>query len=146
LSWREKARTLFRIILGLIFVLSSSDNLFNPSHISEIITAYSIIPARLIPLMAIVLPWLEFICGIMLIANVYSKSVLLILLALLFSFTGSVSFNLARGLKHACGCFEIFSIKEEISIVTVIRNIVLILVAIFLYRGANNVFIENKNN
>ncbi|MFH1825435.1 MAG: MauE/DoxX family redox-associated membrane protein [Candidatus Firestonebacteria bacterium] len=121
-----------RLIIGILFILSSFNDLYNPEYFRTSILMYKILPVMLASITAIVLPWLEFVCGILIILNVHTKSSALILSVILVAFIGAISLNLVRGYIHDCGCFNIFGFKENISIFVVIRDIVLLCFTVVL--------------
>ncbi|MFH1825415.1 MAG: MauE/DoxX family redox-associated membrane protein [Candidatus Firestonebacteria bacterium] len=134
----DKTVIILRIIVGILFILSSLPNLFRPDHFLKIIQEYNIISDAIAPLMAVYLPWLEVGCGIMFVFNFYTKSNAVILLLVLFPFTIAVTINICRGLIHDCGCFELFGIKEQIGFIVILRNLILMSFTILIYIKSGN--------
>jgi uncharacterized membrane protein YphA (DoxX/SURF4 family) len=60
-----------RVVLGAVFIFASVDKILHPDAFAVIIKNYQILPVKLISLAAVVLPWLELILGISLIAGVW---------------------------------------------------------------------------
>ena len=136
--------SILRIFLGALFILSSVTKMMNPGHFAAVVLEYRMIPLQLIPIFAVVFPWIQLLCGAMLIINIYTKSNALILGVLLLMMTSAVSFNLLRGVIHDCGCFEIFNISEKIGAFTIIRNIVLIGMVSAVFLRSTNVLVRVK--
>jgi len=102
-SWVE---WFIRWLFGITFVYASYHKIIEPAHFAKIIYGYYLFPEFIINLIAIILPYLELICGITLILGIYPRSALLILESMLFSFIVALSINLIRGHNFDCGCFS----------------------------------------
>ncbi|NVM01716.1 MAG: DoxX family membrane protein [Candidatus Helarchaeota archaeon] len=127
----------FRLILGLTFILASIDKIGNPEKFLEIINNYNIVPKFISPIIAVVLPWSEFICGIFLIFGILTQSAAFMIILLLMVFIFGVSVNLYRGSDIECGCFNLLFESESIGLQTILRNVIFICFAsiiIFLNR------------
>ncbi len=95
-----------RMILGAIFIYASIDKILHPAAFAKAVYNYQILPEALINLTAIILPWLELVLGLALIAGLLREGSVCIITFLLLVFFGSMVFNLARGLNIHCGCFS----------------------------------------
>lgn len=105
-SWSRRTLLVLRLALGGIFVFASLDKLLHPAAFAEIIVSYRVLPAVLVNAAAIVLPWLELVLGLLLLAGRLLDGALLLVNLLLLAFWGSLVFNYARGLDVHCGCFS----------------------------------------
>lgn len=94
-----------RLILGSVFVYASIDKIYHPTAFAQIVYNYQVIPDALINITAIVLPWLELLLGILLIAGIWLPSAILLSNLLLLTFFGTLVFNEVRGISVHCGCF-----------------------------------------
>jgi hypothetical protein len=118
------------IAVGLIFIWASVHKLMNPADFALSIFRYHIVPHTLINPAALVLPWLELLCGICAVGvPKMRKPALLILLALLIVFTGAIVINLLRGTTLACGCFTVSPLARPLSWMNVLRNLGIITLA-----------------
>ena len=98
--------------LGFTFIAASLDKIVDPYQFSESITNYQITPYWISNLVALILPWLEFICGLLLIISclkIFSdfdlfdiSNNLIILMLLWFIFILIVAS--IKGLDIDCGC------------------------------------------
>ena len=102
--------------LGLTFISASLDKIVNPYDFSKSIMGYEIFPNSMTNLVALVLPWIELICGFILVVSLFElhKSFLkynhyidvanniIILMLLWFIFILAVAS--IRGLDIDCGC------------------------------------------
>ena len=108
--WTELAA---RWILGVIFVFASYNKILAPAAFAKIIYGYDLFPAVLINLIAIIVPFLEFVAGLALIIGFYPRSAALIVNGMLLVFITALSINLIRGHEFDCGCFSIAADSQE---------------------------------
>lgn len=129
-------RSLPRIFLGVVFIIASVDKIIDPIAFAEIIKNYQILPDVMIGPVAFILPWLEFVCGAMLVCNVMLETATTILIAMLLVFIAALSANLYRGIDVACGCFSTNATQSSGMLETIVRDIVLLTAAglTFLFR------------
>ncbi|HUL45303.1 MAG TPA: MauE/DoxX family redox-associated membrane protein [Bacteroidota bacterium] len=96
---------LCRLVVGSVFIVAAIDKIVAPDAFAESIYAYGLIPYPLINLFALILPWLELCCGILLISGVFVRSSASILTLLLLIFIVAIITALSRHLNIDCGCF-----------------------------------------
>lgn len=120
-----------RWILGGIFIYASYDKILHPTAFAEIIYRYQLFPDVLINLIAIVLPWLELIMGLFLIAGIWMPGTVVWINILLVSYTGALIFNLSRGLDIDCGCFSTTA-GNSIDIGTVLWDAAFLALSVYL--------------
>lgn len=118
-----------RIILGIVFIVASLDKIVDPSAFAEIIKNYQILPEMMIGPVAFFLPWLEFVCGAMLVCGVFIDAAVAILVAMLLVFIAALSANLYRGIDVACGCFSTDVSSASDMQMTIVRDVVLLVFA-----------------
>jgi putative oxidoreductase len=123
-----KVLLVLRIVVGIVFVLASVYKIGNPNHFRAVVAEYRLMPEQFVPFMAVALPWVEFICGALLILGLYSRSNALIVVGVLCVYIAGMTINLSRGLAHDCGCFDF--LNEQIGIGTIIRDLIFMLMAI----------------
>lgn len=95
-----------RILLGLVFLLYGFDKIFDPGDFARAISNYKILPEAFVNLVAVVLPWIEIACGLLLLSGQWVRSAALVSAFLLVVFVVAVSVALVRGLDIHCGCFH----------------------------------------
>ncbi len=93
-----------RFILGIVFIMASVEKITLPEVFAENISAYAILPTGLINIVALVIPWVELICGIFLVAGVSVRPSALVLSLLIVMFIIMLISALLRGLRIDCGC------------------------------------------
>jgi putative oxidoreductase len=113
----------FRIYIGVIFIYASMYKIIYTAEFAETIVSYQIIPYWVVNSMAIVLPWIELVSGIMLIAGIRTKSAALTIAGLLFLFSSAILINLIKGSAISCGCFH-YSLNEVMSWWTLLRDLI----------------------
>ena len=133
-SWLTHPITAFvlRIVLGCIFIYASLDKINHPDLFAEAVYNYQLLPEMAVNLVAISLPWLELLSGILLVLGLWMGGSILILSGLMVVFIGALGINLARGLDVHCGCF-ITQSSDPITILTLFRDSLFLLLAFYLF-------------
>jgi len=133
-----------RILAAGIFILSSSTKLFHPAQMADSIDNYRIIPEFLkftIMPAAYILPWLQLICAVMLLIDVYAKTSALILSGLLAFYTIAIAQAWARKIEIECGCFDmLIEWGEKVGAQAVIRDLVFLSITLAIYSAAKDGF------
>lgn len=124
-----------RIILGIIFVYASVGKLFRPEDFAKAILRYEFLPVYFVNITAIVMPWIEFFTGILLILGIFKKaSSMLASISLVVFLTALIS-AFARGLDISCGCFSLEETSSKGDIIYRIAEDILMLAgAIIIYK------------
>ena len=94
-----------RLVLGLIMIAAGFGKITDPAAFATQIRHFAILPAGLENLPAILLPWVEVVCGLSLLTGVRARSAAWLSAAMLVAFTLAVGSAMARGLDIECGCF-----------------------------------------
>jgi uncharacterized membrane protein YphA (DoxX/SURF4 family) len=95
-----------RILLGLVFLLYGLDKIPHTDNFARAIANYRLLPEFLVNLLAVVLPWVEVACGLLLLSGQWVRSAALLSAFLLVVFVIAVCAALMRGLDINCGCFN----------------------------------------
>ena len=95
-----------RVGLGLVFIVASLDKVAHPEAFARSIANYHLVPQAAINLLAVCLPWIELVCGVLLVLGLQVRANLLVIWALLALFIGAISLALQRGYDISCGCFS----------------------------------------
>ena len=116
---------LARLILGGVFIFASLDKISNPDAFATAIGNYHVMPFGLENLLALILPWLELLSGIFIIAGIMVDGAAIMIIMMNMVFIIAISQALARGISIECGCFSVSSPGEgdNIGLITVIRDI-----------------------
>jgi len=94
-----------RSILGVVFVVAAIDKIVAPDAFAESVYAYGLVPYAMINLFALIIPWLELVCGVFLVAGVRLRSCASLVSMLLLFFIIAIIIALVRNLNIDCGCF-----------------------------------------
>ena len=108
----KKTIILFRIILGLVFIYASLDKISNPSDFSDLIDNFHISPVLLSNIVALILPWVELLCGLCLIFGCMVRGANVLIFAMLLFFIMILSQAVYRGIDTHCGCFKVAEVLE----------------------------------
>jgi putative oxidoreductase len=130
---------LARLVLGGIFIYASLDKIGHPLEFAKIINNYQILPGFLVTLPALVLPWLELLAGVLLIAGFWTRSAAWLLSSLLLAFILVLGVNAVRGIDVSCGCFSTSATDTENAFVLVFRDLLMLLpgLVIILFNREN---------
>jgi len=96
---------LLRIIIGGPFVLAGVLKIAAPARFAVAVGNYRLVPHELINLVAILVPWIEVVAGLCVLAGFWLRSGALIITAMTATFFFVITSALARGLNIECGCF-----------------------------------------
>lgn len=116
--------SLLRVALGAVFIVASLDKIQNPEAFATSIANYRVLPYTVINGMAIVLPWLEFVTGTVLVLGIWIRASTIIAWGLLFTFSVAISQALFRGLDISCGCFSTNPNAERMSLWTLTWDVI----------------------
>ncbi len=103
--WERGALTAARLLLGLVFLVAAYEKILQPLDFAQTVDNYQLVPSWAVNAVALILPWLEALVGVCLVAGFWLPGALSLATALLGVFLGAVVFNLVRGLDVDCGCF-----------------------------------------
>ncbi len=93
------------VIVGGIFVYAGAIKALDPVRFANDIDNYKFLPWFISVRLAFYLPWLEMLCGLVLIFRFLYRGGLSILTTLILVFIGATIAAKARGLDITCGCF-----------------------------------------
>ena len=96
-----------QIALGLFFVIAALPKIVDPPSFAHMIYNYRIVPAPLLNISALTMPWLELLAGLGLVLGIWRGTSRTIIAGMLLVFIIAISINLARGNAIDCGCFDV---------------------------------------
>ena len=120
-----------RLLVGGIFIYASLDKLAQPAQFARIVFNYHLIPIDLINIMAIILPWVELICGISVILGLYRQGGLIVLNFLVILFIIAIAVNVFRGVDLECGCFTVSSRARGSALELIFRDLGLLIISLY---------------
>lgn len=102
-----------QFVLAAVFVVAGVSKIADPPGFAHQIHNYQLVPGIAINAMALVLPWIEIVCGLALFVGVARRSSTRILGVLLVAFVIALGINLLRGHPIDCSCFSTASIERS---------------------------------
>lgn len=112
---------LARMLLGVVFLLAAWDKIADPMAFAKIIRNYQILPDNMIGAVALVLPWIEVVVSICLVAGCATRGAGLSASLMMFVFIGAMAWTRHKGISTQCGCFTTKA-EDAISLETFIRD------------------------
>ena len=97
---------ILRVGLGALFIGASGYKIGSPGDFAHQINNYHLLPPWAVNPAAIVIPWLQLLCGVALITNRLSRGASVLIVLMMAAFQAAVASALLRGLNISCGCFR----------------------------------------
>jgi putative oxidoreductase len=128
-----------RVYLGVVFLLACYHKILSPGSFALDIATYQILPLSTINPMAIVLPWIELVSGVMLLVGFRTRAAALLVSGMLVVFTTAISIAVSKGLDMSCGCFASQGAADDpISWRTIARDFGWLLLSLYIIIFDNN--------
>ncbi|MGD9344855.1 MAG: MauE/DoxX family redox-associated membrane protein [Candidatus Aminicenantes bacterium] len=122
---------IIRLAVGGIFIWAGLLKVADPLEFAQDIANYRILSRDLSFLIALVLPWLEILCGVLVIIGIFRTASALLLSGLLSLFLLLITVTLIRGLDVNCGCFG--SIGRHVDFWLLVTDIVLLFLTLNIF-------------
>ncbi|MGE5479496.1 MAG: MauE/DoxX family redox-associated membrane protein [Chloroflexota bacterium] len=122
---------IFRLLLGLTFLFVSLGKIAEPAGFANEIANYRTAPDWLVNPAAIILPWIELVCGLALAAGVRIRANALLALGMLVVFVLGIISAMAQGLNINCGCYSNIA-QQKVGFGKILENLGLSAVALYL--------------
>ena len=125
---------LCRLVLGGVFIYASLDKIAHPAEFAKAIGNYHVLPFGLENLLALFLPWLELLTGILLIVGIMVDGATILIISMNIIFIFAISQALARGISIECGCFSVSTEGgSNIGFQTILRDFVYLIMAFIIF-------------
>jgi uncharacterized membrane protein YphA (DoxX/SURF4 family) len=113
-----------RWYLAFVFIYACLHKIAHPELFALDAATYDILPLSLVNLMAITLPWIELVAGILLVLGWKSRAAALLVFGMMLMFIVAIMLALQKGLDMSCGCFASQAAQDEdpISWMTIVRD------------------------
>ena len=136
-------KAVLRWLLAVLLVWAALGKIANLQEFHANIAAYRLpLPAAMIRMAVTVVPWLELLCGILLVAGTMRRAALLCTVGLCAIFVLATGQAWARGLEISCGCFKLDFLgegaaKQALESVQFAfgRAVLLLVAAVWLFRS-----------
>jgi uncharacterized membrane protein YphA (DoxX/SURF4 family) len=138
----SRVRSIFiwlaRLAVAGLFLAACITKIRNPELFALTVHRYRILPAVLVNLVALILPWIELSAGLAVLAAParLRAAGALILTGMLAVFTAAISLNLLRGIEASCGCFSTRADAAVSDGWNLVRNGALIWLALAIFLDA----------
>jgi len=104
----SKLKIIVRWVLGVLLIWASLSKIANLQDFYISIMAYRMpLPGFFARAASIILPWLELLCGLLLIAKIWTRPALVWAMVMFSVFVICTGQAWARGLEISCGCFNL---------------------------------------
>ena len=128
-----------RFVLGFIFIFAAVTKVADPVGFSQSVYNYKLMPDFLINILAIAIPWIELVAGILLVFGISVKENSAILTGLLIVFIFAIAISIARGLDIDCGCFGTVD-GAKVGIMKILENVGLMFLGLILIKFDSKYF------
>jgi uncharacterized membrane protein YphA (DoxX/SURF4 family) len=115
---RQWAFVGLRMLLGAVFVWAGAVKIADPQGFAAIVGNYQILPGVLVGPAAVLLPWVEVLCGLLLLAGLWVDGSLLVVNVLMVVFMAALVSIWIRGIDVDCGCFSVLTTERRSAYVT----------------------------
>ncbi|HMC86589.1 MAG TPA: MauE/DoxX family redox-associated membrane protein [Chitinophagaceae bacterium] len=121
------------VVLGIFFLIAGIGKVLDVSHFALTLYYFGITQYIALTAVSVIIPAIEIILGLSLILFVKNKLAASFSILFLLLFTGA--FVYAHFAKHIndCGCFGVISSLESPPWLSMLRNLIFISMAVFLY-------------
>lgn len=93
-----------RLFLAAIFIFFAVGKIRTPGVFAKDIFQYEVLHPVTVNAVAIYLPWVELVTGLLLLVGVWKRGASFLATSMLMTFLGALGFNLLRGRDLHCGC------------------------------------------
>jgi len=95
-----------RVAVGATFIVASVYKIRDPGAFAKSIWYYHLVPGDLINLMALILPWIELLCGLALIMGLFYHGAVVLVNLMTVTFIVALCTTIVKGIDIDCGCFK----------------------------------------
>lgn len=120
-----------RICVGCFFIYASTSKIPYPAQFAEATANYRLVPYWFLNLGAVILPWLEFVCGLFLVIGFLSRASAILIGSMLILFNIMILINMYWGAPITCGCFD--TVGEPLGWKKIAENVLLLIFTIHVY-------------
>lgn len=122
-----------RIYLGGVFLFACYYKILHPGEFALSVASYQLLPLTLVNFFAVTLPWVELFAGLGIILGFRPRENSLIIVGLMAMFIFVIGSALSRDLAMGCGCFASSEAVDEMTMATLIRDAIWLIIGIYLF-------------
>ena len=117
----------FRFLIGGTFLYAGVEKILSPFDFAVSIYNYRLFPGPLIGIAAAIMPWVEALAGLCLLAGFNTKGAATITSLLLLTFVGLIIISAVRGLDIDCGCFG--GVERKVGLQAILEDTALLIIS-----------------
>ena len=130
---RQRLALLASLVLAGVFLYAAWDKVLHPAEFARIVYRYQVIGpsaalgVRPANLLAVTLPWIEVLIGLLLLSGVWRREAALLAGGLLLGFVAGVASALYRGIDlQNCGCFSVSGAGRSAGLGLIVGDLLLL--------------------
>lgn len=123
---------LYRVVISIVFIFAGIEKIVNPELFADSIANYRLFPKFTINFLAITVPWIEIVVGVLLLFGIAIKDNLKIINSMMIFFIFIILIAVLRGLDIDCGCYG--SNSQKVGMYKIFENVILLLLGVFIYK------------
>jgi len=136
---------LFRLVVGITFIWASVYKIIEPGDFAKSIWFYHLVPGNIINLSAIILPWLELLCGVCIILGIFYRGSIVWINVMMVVFIIALTSAVMRGLDIDCGCFKAAKSSGGSTLNSLLLDLGLIILTIQLWLSRSKKWMLSKS-
>lgn len=117
-----------QVLIGVAFLVAALSKIGDIPAFARQVHNFRVIPQGPENLVAMTLPWIELVAGLVLLGGAHRRSAAIVCFALLAVFTAGVAQAMVRGLDFECGCFGTAD-HTRVGAFKLLQNLVMLAVA-----------------
>ncbi len=121
----------FRLVVGGVFIWAGLLKIFDPLDFAQNIANYRIFSQTVSLFLALIIPWIEVICGLFLVLGIFRETASFMLSGSLVVFLALIIVTLIRGLDIDCGCFG--SLSRRVDYKLLLTDVVLLFFSLNIF-------------
>jgi len=129
-----KLQFLFCLILGGVFIWAGVVKIDAPLDFAQDIDNYRIFPRSISFFLALILPYIEVLCGLLILSGIMRRAGAFFLSGLLVGFLILIVITLIRGIDVECGCFGSLGRKVDYKLLLTDLTLLFFSLNVFFYR------------
>ncbi len=137
-GWRQAVTLVLRLALGGVFIYASYDKLGGSQLFVDAVENYRLLPRPLLHPFAILLPWVQFVTGICLVAGALVPGAALVSAGMYAMFIAAMASAIVRGLDISCGCFNLAEEGQKLALASLWPRVAGLIASIYVLAASGD--------